>query len=53
MDADTRTLEREAIAARGLGAFESAAELFARASSACTDGRRCLDMRIRQAVCLV
>jgi len=53
MDDDTRQLERDAIAARGVGSFESAAELFARASAACTDGRRCLDMRIRQAVCLV
>lgn len=53
MEADTQRLEREAISARGLGAFEVAAEMFGQAASACTDGRRCLDMRIRQAVCLV
>ncbi|MFZ9481406.1 MAG: diguanylate cyclase domain-containing protein [Ilumatobacteraceae bacterium] len=53
MDADTQRLEREAIAARGSGAFEVAAGLFGEAATACTDGRRCLDMRIRQAVCLV
>lgn len=53
MSDDTLQLERDAIVARGVGAFESAAELFGRASSACSDGRRCLDMRIRQAVCLV
>ena len=53
MEADTQRLEREAIAARGNGAFQTAAELFAQASEGCTDGRRCIDMRIRQAVCLV
>ena len=50
---ETLTLEQNAIHARQLGSFETAAELFCKAAKNESDLRKELDLQIRQACCLL